>query len=342
MGWILQERIPGGVPFGGERVGEVLRKHLPARPDLSKPPEPFRTIVGRALAKDPNHRPSRVYDLLPPGDAPVSPGVRFIGEGKVTPPTPPPAGARPRAAEPEDILRIEAEEPVFYIGPETRPPRAPSRPAVPPRLRAGWASFRRGDRDRDPIRRVSPVGYPRSAPEPSPILIPVAPAAPPPLPSRRIRVAELATSMLWAAPLIALLSLPIAGMLGIEPAEAPQQLAYLIVMGLLGTWSLLTAGKAFEGRSLDPATRRLISLGIGLLLATASIAFDEVFRLGPPSATSNDVMRQTVAWLDPQWSTLPWATTETLAYFGALSLVGSWSALASRDRKARFRIWPIL
>ena len=86
IGVILYEMLTGRVPFEGETVGEVLMKHLTARPDLSKLPEPYRTIVGRALAKDPNQRPSRVYDLLPPEDAPKEPSVRFIGEGKVTPP----------------------------------------------------------------------------------------------------------------------------------------------------------------------------------------------------------------------------------------------------------------
>ena len=334
IGVILYEMITGRVPFEGETVGEVLMKHLTALPDLSKLPEPFRSIVGRALAKDPNQRPSRVYDLLPPGDAPREPSVRFIGEGKITPTT-----SRPPSAEPEEILRIEAEEPPFYIGPDTRPPRAPRRPATAAgsRLRAGWAAVQRPGRDRardrEPIRRISPVGYPR--------LAPLAPPAPPPLPAGRVRVAELATSMLWAAPITALLALPAAGMLAIEPSQSPQQFAYLIVLALLGTWSLLASDKAFEGRSLDPATRRLISLGIGLLLGIVSLVFDEVFRLGPPSGTSRYILHQTAAWFDPRWGTLPWATTESLAYFGALFLAGGWWKLAGRDRKSRFRIWPI-
>src|SRR5262249_42987130 len=59
MGIILYELITGRVPFEGETVNEVLMKHLTARPDVSMLPEPYRTIVARALAKDPNQRPSR-------------------------------------------------------------------------------------------------------------------------------------------------------------------------------------------------------------------------------------------------------------------------------------------
>ena len=47
------------------------------------------------------------------------------------------------------------------------------------------------------------------------------------MPSGRIRFAELAASMLWAAPLVALLTFPAAAALEIEPAQHPQQVAYL-------------------------------------------------------------------------------------------------------------------
>ena len=80
--------------------------------------------MAKALAKDPNHRPSRLYELLPPEDAPRTPDVRIIGDAKAGRGAPVDGAAR-RPADDDDVLRIEAEEPVFYIGPDTRPPRMP-------------------------------------------------------------------------------------------------------------------------------------------------------------------------------------------------------------------------
>jgi hypothetical protein len=343
IGVILYEMLTGRVPFEGETVGEVLMKHLTARPDLSLLEEPYRTIVSRALAKDPNQRPSRLYDLLPPEDAPREPHVRFIGEGKIAPaPPPPPREPKGKEAEgspgagAEEVLRIEAEEPVFYIGPDTRPPRAQRRPPILPRIRAGWAAARCQRRQRGPVRRVLVVEEPRSGP--------VVPPEPPPLPSGRLRVAELATSMLWAAPLCALLALPTAAMLGIMPADEPERLAYLIVMSLLGTWSVLVAGKAGEGRRLDPATRRMLYLAIGLLLGTAGLFFGQAFQFQPlPSGPRGvPVATGVVPWLVGAVRPQELLALESLGYFGGLFLINGWGKLAVRDRKARFRVWPLL
>ena len=64
LGIMLYEVITGRVPFEGESIGEVLMKHLTAQPDLSELKEPYRTIVGRALEKDPEKRLTSVTELI--------------------------------------------------------------------------------------------------------------------------------------------------------------------------------------------------------------------------------------------------------------------------------------
>ena len=64
MGIILYEILTGRVPFEGESIGEVLMKHLTARPDVSMLAEPYLSVVARALEKDPAKRYSSVTDML--------------------------------------------------------------------------------------------------------------------------------------------------------------------------------------------------------------------------------------------------------------------------------------
>ncbi len=77
LGVLLYEMLTGHAPFEGESVGEILMKHLTAQPRLEEVPEPFRPVVARALAKDPQDRFATVEQMLaqlpppPPGPVPV-------------------------------------------------------------------------------------------------------------------------------------------------------------------------------------------------------------------------------------------------------------------------------
>ena len=56
MGAVLYQMTTGRPPFEGDTAAEILMKHLTAEPDLSPVPSGFRSVVGRALAKNPDER----------------------------------------------------------------------------------------------------------------------------------------------------------------------------------------------------------------------------------------------------------------------------------------------
>ncbi len=73
LGVVLFEMLTGRVPFEGESVGEVLMKHLTAKPDVSVLPEPYRSVVARAMEKDPQKRFRTVGEMLAALPKPTDP-----------------------------------------------------------------------------------------------------------------------------------------------------------------------------------------------------------------------------------------------------------------------------
>ncbi|MCA9248877.1 MAG: serine/threonine protein kinase [Planctomycetales bacterium] len=82
LGVILYEMLTGRVPFEGESVGEILMKHLTAEPELASLEEPYRNLVARTLAKDPEQRVSSAKQLL--AILPASPAAASTYEASYT------------------------------------------------------------------------------------------------------------------------------------------------------------------------------------------------------------------------------------------------------------------
>ena len=92
-GIMLYEMITGKPPFDGETAGEVLMKHLTATPDLTKLPPGYAEVVGKALAKDPNHRYRHIMEMVTALEADSHPIPQVLPVCQEVSPSPKPPSA---------------------------------------------------------------------------------------------------------------------------------------------------------------------------------------------------------------------------------------------------------
>jgi hypothetical protein len=202
--------------------------------------------------------------------------------------------------------------------PASYQPRAPQhrRPAAAPPL-AEEINRRINERVRQ---AVAPA--PAQAPAPPPV-----PPEPPAMPSGRVRFGELAASMLWAAPMVALLALPAGAALDINTEQHPQQVAFLYLMALLGTWTALVPAKVLETRRIDWVSRRLIAAAAGWLTGFAGLSLARILKLDLPLQGE---------FFDKPMGLLPF-------YFAALyAIMAGWWSRTTRDRPSRFQLRNVL
>jgi hypothetical protein len=155
-----------------------------------------------------------------------------------------------------------------------------------------------------------------------------------------VRVAELAGSMLWAAPAAAILSVLTAAAFGVDMAWHPEQAAFLFGTSLLGTWGVLLPARVFEGRTLNPNVRRGIYLIIGALVGLAAWALTSWLGVGALRSWDTDFEATHVLTGITGRPASP-NPLGFAGYFALVFLLCGWPWMAARDRSKRLRFFPV-
>ncbi len=416
VGVMFYEMLTGRVPFEGESVGEILMKHLTAEPDLKPIEEPFRSVLAKALDKDPARRFASINDMLTPlvptavlvdGNgyarpaaagietsprsefwrAPLpqaSPGVAAAPSLVVTQPTmhaitlPNSTAAKLQVRTPSDPItaffadkwerlnRDSTSQATFWVLTVVLFTMTPVAPLMWGGLfwgAIGYGVYRvlwtmsNAPETYHPGHRA-PTAVPRTSPESE------QPAATAgrcavfrrqrteesmPAKGRHQQATELVASLVKSALAATVLSgilyfvMPMLGpnFDGGSASGVPMtmaQLALLTLVSIVGTWSILIPGKAWEGTAGRPIARRAVLTLAGLAVGGFAFAVDQYLLVDLPG-TITYVRGSEMAFLT-EYTGQP-TVYGYLAFFAFLFLVPRWWKLSDPLRRTSFALWPV-
>lgn len=420
MGVMLYELLTGRVPFEGESVGEVLMKHLTAAPDVSMLAEPYRSVVAKALEKDPARRFASAAEMLARLPHPARPQVHAgplpsgtVPSGTVRAGASPWLGTAAAAAAGEEpiwaavrrlargastawndsklntptkivlvavmlfaflftagsLVPLAILLSVLYFcywlirtlvlalgsGPKggglaqspgpmvagsaslaSVPPAPPSPACAPPVLgEAGVGAFsasRPLDQPPAPPPSTLPRWY-RSHETAAAALV---------LKPVRERVTELLGSMIGGAVVAMTVTLVMVLLTSFRSHAVPslEQCAWLVLVGIAGTWAVLIVSKFWEGSRGDPVLRRFVMMCVGMGVGMLAFWAASLLKVDLPadprlSADHSYELPFYDASGRPLWMAY-------IACFGTVFLLVRWWRQSDPLRKTRLSLWSMI
>jgi eukaryotic-like serine/threonine-protein kinase len=313
LGVLLYEMLTGAPPFDGESAQEVMMKHLMSLPDLNKVPGPFKAALGKALAKDPQHRHQTAAELvkeveaifadasveakpLPRSNPNPSPGPSRFASGGAMPVAVPVARPVGRAVE----VPIPRQSGPATSKPEVRPARSALAPTPVP---AGTV---------EPLQVI-------------PVVVPM-----------RVKLGELAGSMLVSVAFAGIAAVLLAAL---RLSDDMSALATMFFQTVAVCWAVLIPSKFWSGKPNEEWARRLVLMACGAMVGLGALWLDG-WTMHVPSVTT-EVATDSAA--TNSWTQNPVAVGAGLiSYFGlALGLLRWWK-IADRRRGTWFSFFPVL
>jgi len=161
----------------------------------------------------------------------------------------------------------------------------------------------------------------------------------------RERFMELTGSLLFAAPVAAVMCV----VMGILRGEAPrpEQFAWLTLVSTIGAWLVLVSAKFWEGKNGEPNVRRFVQMLLGLGLGVVAWGGKEWLLVGLPYEWTDPAGQHALGeqmFGDGFTDKAGGAPTLMghMAYFAFLLMVLRWWHQADPLRPARLSLWPVV